>query len=211
MSAGADATDLLLRSTHAGDSRALERLLAANLDWVRQRVRGRLGGVLRDRGQTDDYVQDVVVDVLRSGPRFVTGDQQQFRALLVRIVENVLSDHWHWLHAQRRSVEREVPGDALELDGPPAASTRPSEAAARAEDAQWIRLAMELLPADDRQVLFLREWEGLSFPRIAAALGIAEDAARMRFQRAVPRLARKLDLLRAGRLAAALADDAPAG
>jgi RNA polymerase sigma factor (sigma-70 family) len=202
------ATDVLLRRSHGGDRAALDVLIAANLDWVCERVHDRLGPLLRAKGETQDYVQDVVLDVLRSGPRFVTADQAQFRALLCRIVENVLADHWHGLHAQRRDVSRErpLPSDSvLELDAPSAGTTRPAEAAARAEETEWIRLALELLPAADRQILWLREWSGRAFPDIARELGIAEDAARMRFQRAVPRLAEQLERLRAGRLADALA------
>ncbi|HEX5051375.1 MAG TPA: sigma-70 family RNA polymerase sigma factor [Planctomycetota bacterium] len=202
------ATDVLLRRSHHGDRAALDALLAANLDWVCKRVHDRLGPLLRAKGETQDYVQDVVVDVLRSGPRFVTADQAQFRALLCRIVENVLSDRWHGLHAQRRAVTRErpLPSDTvLGLDAPSAGTTRPGEAAARAEDAEWIHLAMELLPAADREILWLREWTGQTFPAIATGLGITEDAARMRYQRALPRLAERLELLRAGRLAEALA------
>lgn len=201
-------TDVLLRRSHQGDRAAFDALLAANLDWVCRRVRDRLGPLLRAKGETQDYVQDVVVDVLRSGPRFVTADQAQFRALLCRIVENVLSDRWHGLHAQRRAVTREQPlqsDTVLGLDAPSSGTTRPGEAAARAEEAEWIHLAMELLPAADRQILWLREWSGWTFPDIAKELGIAEDAARMRFQRAVPRLAEQLELLRTGRLAEALA------
>ncbi len=211
MTSDPSATDVLLRRSHAGDRAALDALLAANLDWVCKRVHDRLGPLLRAKGDTQDYVQDVVLDVLRSGPRFVTADQAGFRALLCRIVENVLSDRWHGLHAQRRAVSREqpLPSDTvLALDAPSAGGTRPSEAAARAEQAEWIHLALELLPAADRQILWLREWSGRTFPEIAAQLGIAEDAARMRFQRAVPRLAEQLELLRAGRLADALAASA---
>jgi RNA polymerase sigma-70 factor (ECF subfamily) len=203
-------TDALLQRTRAGDQDALQALLTINLDWVRQRVRERLGPLLRQRGQTDDYLQDVVVDLLRNGPRFVVRDQERFRALLCRIVENVLTDRWHFLHRQCRSVDREQPlaeDPVIDLDLPSAGGTRPSEAAARAEEREWIHLAMELLPAMDRRVLWLREWEGQAFPAIAATMAIAEDAARMRFARALQRLGQKLELLRAGRLGEALAED----
>lgn len=201
------ATEALLQRTHTGDGAALDALLADNLEWVRQRVRARLGPLLRQRGQTEDYLQDVVVDLLRNGPRFVVRDQSCFRALLTRIVENVLVDRWHWLHRARRNVDRERPleaGAVLDLDLPTSGGTRPDDAAARAEDREWLHLALELIPAADRQVLWLREWEGLSFPAIAGELEITEDAARMRLNRALPRLATQLERLRAGRLAESL-------
>lgn len=209
-------TEVLLQRTHGGDDGALHALLVVNFDWIRQRVRDRLGPLLRQRGQTDDYLQDVVLDLLRNGPHFVVRDQQRFRALLCRIVENVLTDQWHWMHRQCRSIERErpLPDAVLDLDVPAQTGTRPSEAAVRAEERQWLHLALELLPAVDRRVLWLREWEGQSFAAIAAAVGIGEDAARMRFARAVQRLGQKLELLRTGNLDRALAaipgEDEPA-
>jgi RNA polymerase sigma-70 factor (ECF subfamily) len=202
-------TEALLRASHAGSRDALDALLAENLDWLRARVKARLGAELRDQAETADYVQDVLVDVLRCGPRFVTRDVAQARALLARIVENVLSDRFHWFHAAKRSREgMAVPASdtVLELDGARRSITTPSEAAARREEVEWIRLALELLPSEDRAVLWMREWEGRSFAEIAELLATTEDAARMRFQRAVPRLADRLEQLRAGRVAEALRD-----
>ncbi len=63
-----------------------------------------------------------------------------------------------------------------------------------------LQLAIELLAPDDRRVILLRVWQQLEFGAIAALLGIAEDAARMRFQRALPRLAGTLEELLGGRV-----------
>jgi DNA-directed RNA polymerase specialized sigma24 family protein len=52
----------------------------------------------------------------------------------------------------------------------------------------------------------LRQWDGLSFGDVGERLGIAEDAARMRFQRALGRLARLVQRLRAGELQKVLAE-----
>ena len=42
----------------------------------------------------------------------------------------------------------------------------------------------------------MREWEGWSFADIAKEFGLSEDAARMRFQRILPKLARNVEKLR---------------
>ena len=62
-----------------------------------------------------------------------------------------------------------------------------------------MRLALELLEPEDRQVLLLRQWQELEFAAVGARMGLSEDAARMRFQRALPKLAKKLEALRSGR------------
>ena len=51
---------------------------------------------------------------------------------------------------------------------------------------------------------FTREWEGLALAEIGRRLDVSEDAARMRFNRAVRRLARTVRGLRSGNLAESL-------
>lgn len=190
-------TEALLRRWHGGDRAALGVLLERDLPQIRAFVRRRLGGLLRRRGETQDYVHDAMIKVLEYGPRFVTADRSRFQALLARIVENHLRDQWDWHSAQRRAPARERPlptETVLHID----AGTRPSEAASRGEVRDWIHLAMELLEPQDREVLILRQWDELTFPAIAERLGIAEDAARMRFRRALGRLGGKVRELRGG-------------
>ena len=61
-------------------------------------------------------------------------------------------------------------------------------------------------------VVFVAEldWDGEDalFADIAAGLGVTEDAARMRYGRALTRLARAIDAIRTGRLHEILGEDA---
>ncbi len=196
-----DQTRDLLQRWHAGDRAAIEALVTRDLPWIQSYVRSRLGGVLRQRGETMDYVQDAVIRVLAYTPRFVTDDRGRFRALLARIVENHLRDANEHHMAACRSPAKELPlgsDSVLDLDGPRRSATRPSERAERDEEEAWVRLALELLAPEDRQILLLRQWHELEFAAIGQRLGLSEDAARMRFQRALPKLAHKLEQLRTG-------------
>ena len=191
-----DETLDLLRRCHAGDGEALRALVARDLTWIRARVNRRVGDLLRQRGEVDDYVQDAVVAALEHGPRFVVDDRDRFRALMARIVENVLRMRHRALRAGCRDVAREQPiatGVVLDLT---AGGTSPSSAASRNERRAWLDLGLELLGPADREIVLLRQWEGLSFAEAAARLGVAEDAARMRFRRALRRLARVVRRLR---------------
>jgi len=67
-----------------------------------------------------------------------------------------------------------------------------------------VQLALELLADGDREIILLRQWEGLPFATVGEQLGIAEDAARMRFERALARLARTVQQLRSGQLQSVL-------
>jgi DNA-directed RNA polymerase specialized sigma24 family protein len=61
-------------------------------------------------------------------------------------------------------------------------------------------LALELLEAEDRKLILGREYENRSFVDVGAELGMTANAARMRWVRAVARLAEVMRELRAGRL-----------
>jgi RNA polymerase sigma-70 factor (ECF subfamily) len=197
-------TLLLLQRWHGGDRQALETLLRRDLPWLRDEVQRRMGNALRERADADDVVQQAMIAVLQSGPRFLVADRDHYRALMLRIVENTIKKQIRLGRQQKRDAAREEPlpsGSVLALDAP---GTRPSAAADRNEKRAWVQLALELLPDGDREIILLRQWEGLPFSVVGQQLGIAEDAARMRFERALARLARTVQQLRAGQLQSVL-------
>ncbi len=202
-------TLLLLGRWHQGERRALDQLLARDLPWVKRYVERRMGELLRAKGDAEDYVQEAMIQAMEYGPRFLVSDKAQFRALLARITENVLRDQVVYHRAQKRDVDKERPlqaDSALALDPPVGEVTRPSVAMDRKTEKTWIRLAMELLDEDERELLRLREWEKHSFVEIAEFLDLSEDAARMRFHRILPKLAKNVVRLRDGGLSQILAE-----
>src|SRR5262245_11241046 len=148
-------TTVLLRRWHAGDEDAVRELLERHLPWIRAHVQRRLGPALRRAGETGDYVQEALLEFLRYGPRFVVSEDHRLRGLLARIVENVLRDEHDRYAARRRARARErpLPSDSvLDLDAACDPVTRPSEVAERREWEAWVRLALELLDPEDREV-----------------------------------------------------------
>jgi RNA polymerase sigma factor (sigma-70 family) len=189
----------------------MAELVAGDAPWIEAQVRKRLGRHLRQRVDTQDIVQNTLLQLLRTGPRFVCSDRAHLRALLARMVENTIRAQAHHATAEKRDLRRETPpgvpgtsGSVLILDAAAATATEPGLAAEKGELRDWVRLALELLEPDDRNVILWREFDEEPFAAIAARLGTSEDAARMRFQRALPRLAQKLRSLRGGDLAEAL-------
>jgi len=191
----------LLSRWRAGDPEALGILLARDLDWIRTFVHNRLGLGPRRFDNTDDFVQEAAVRVLRDGPRFVLAGRDQFRALLATIVLNVIRSK----HAANRRLKRDVQREkalstsVLHLDTPRAKGQQPDEAAELAEQREWLRLGFFLLGPRDQEVLDLY-WEGRGDIEIGAELGIEPHAAHMRRQRATERLARAVMQLKQGRL-----------
>ena len=202
----------LLRRWHGGDEAALAALVERDRAWIEGRVRRRLGDRLRAKDETQDVVQDAVLDLLRYAPPFVVESGGTFRRLVARIVENVLRDRHDWFSARRRAMSRERPlgrETVLALDPPVGDVPRPDEAAGDAEMAARVRLALELLPEEDRRVVVRRDWDGRGFPEIGAEVGAAPDAVRMRYHRALVKLAGLVERLGAGDLEALLGEDGP--
>jgi RNA polymerase sigma-70 factor (ECF subfamily) len=207
MTVGKTETTRFLQQWHGGDQKGLDALLERHLPWIQDHVSKRLGPLLRMKADPSDYVQDAVVQFLRYGPRIMVSNENHFRALLVRVIENALRDKHDWFTALRRANAKDhpLPSDTvLSLDPPRKKVSTPSKEAQHHEDEAWIRLGMELLDPKDREVLVLRQWEGLSYDEIGKRLGISRNAAWKKNKRAVFRLAKKVGELRRRQLACIL-------
>lgn len=199
----------LLQRWHRGDRDALDAIVRRELPWIERRVRARLGPRLRAKEETADIVQQALLEFLRYGPRFLATGRGQLRALLARIAENVLRGRHDWYAARRRALSRERPfpqESVVPLDGSLVSLSTPSREVAAEEERGIVRLALEFLDPADRDVILLREWEGLTHAGVAARLGISEDAARMRYSRALARLGEWVQRIRRGEI-----EDAPEG
>lgn len=153
------------------------------------------------RARPGDYVQDAMVRFLQYGPRFMVSDDDHFRGLLYLIVESTLKNRHHWYTARRReaALERPLPRDTvLNLDPPRNGGRTPSQVVDRNEWEAWVRLGLELLDWEQRELLVLRQWDKQSFAEIGERYGITADAARMRHYQAMDALTGKISLLRSG-------------
>ena len=195
-------THFLLKGWHEGEQGALHELIARDLDWVQNQVRLRVYGILGAKGEADDYVHDVMVKVLQYRPPSEMSDRDEFRALMKRIIENTLCNHAAALKRGKRDSRRERPivsDSLLYLDPPQEEVTRPSVAVARGHQRDFIRMAIDSLPSDDSRIIRMRDWDGATFGDIAEAMGLSEDAVRMKYHRLLPKLAFMVEQLQAGR------------
>ena len=193
-------TSVLLERMHNGDRQALDDILARNLDAVRRYVHGKLKSDLRPRVETGDVVNQAVAEFLEYTPAFTLTNESQLRALLCKIALNAMHDLHDYHRARRRDLAREQPlppGTVLDLDAGDGSVSRVMH---EKERRGWFRLALELLDPVDRALITLREYEGLAFAEVGERLGLSAEAARKRFERALPRLARAVRTLRDGRL-----------
>jgi RNA polymerase sigma-70 factor (ECF subfamily) len=113
-------------------------------------------------------------------------------AWLYRIVLDTLIDAWREQNRARRSPDREMPWpdrSSIQLGmGLVNPATSPSQAVMRADLSARMRQALAALKEQDREILWMRHYDQLSYKEAAAVLGIKESAATLRYVRALKRL-----------------------
>jgi RNA polymerase sigma-70 factor (ECF subfamily) len=194
LDAGADNTGELLEQARSGDAAALEELFARHREQIRRAVALRLDRRLAGRVDVSDVIQETYLEAARRLPEYLSRSDMPF-ALWLRWLarERVLSLHRQHLFADKRALGREV--QPLPVDssaqfaaGLLGAGPSPSRAVAAIELAERLRLALEQLDDDERELLVGRHFELLSNRELAQLLGISEAAANKRYIRALERL-----------------------
>jgi len=196
-----DNTALLERFHTTGDDDALGLLLERHRGWLWSYVRRHMWGAHRAFETSEDVVQDVLMRLLRQGPKFIPENEDTFRRLVATIVLNRLHDRYEWARAERRDKGREAGADALAITRlSPAADSidSPSQVAGRNEEENLVRLALELIDPDDALAIESRQFQGLEFEAVGERLGVSGDTARKRFNRAVQNLGTMVKNLRNG-------------
>lgn len=192
------------------DSNNLKMILERHLSWVQAYVHRKLGNFPRHKSDTGDIVQDALVQFLKFGPRIHLTNDKQFRALLCRIISNVINNKYDWFTAKRRAYARErpLPADTvLNLDPPQTRQDTPSQIAHQLEREAWIRLGIELLDPDDREIIVLRNWDDLSFKEIGDQCEVSKSEARRKYLQALKHLIATVKALQVGQLDTLLGPD----
>jgi RNA polymerase sigma factor (sigma-70 family) len=135
--------------------------------------------------KNDADAEDVVQDAYLRALRFFSSLRgEDARAWLLTIVRNT----WYGRFPRRAgSTVMTVAGE--EEDHRADASLDPEAQMIQQQTVGQVRRALETLPTDFREVLVLRELEGLSYKEIAAIVGIPLGTVMSRLARARERLA----------------------
>ena len=176
-----------------GDGAAIQSLLERYLPTIHAIVRRRMSRELRLKEESIDVVQSVCRQVLASQEQFELRGEQEFGGWLLRAIECKLVDHYRFLTREKRDGAREEP--PLDEGDPrwSAPGTGPLTSAVKHDEAERLRAAMEALPPLQREALRLHSADGLSFPEIAARLGLTLKQARWTVYQAKYRLTQRLD------------------
>jgi RNA polymerase sigma-70 factor, ECF subfamily len=187
------AADALLDQVRAGEADALGRLFDAYRPRLRTMVRLRMDARLAARLDPSDVLQDTYLDVARQVAGYLRQPRVGVYVWLRGLVwQRLLKLQRRHLGARCRAVGKEM---ALNADASSALAARlpgsgstPSRALAREEVRLRVQQALATLTPRDREVLLLREIEGLTNNEVAEALGLTASAATMRYGRALFKL-----------------------
>jgi len=132
----------------------------------------------RDRGLAEDLVQETFLRAWRGMLSFRGGGN--FKAWTVRILVNhVMSER------RRKRVREELLAEGMAEAGDVDTG---EELVLRKEERDRIRRALEKLPQEQRDVVVLRYYTGLTLPQIAQGLGWRRGTVKSRLHRALGHL-----------------------
>jgi RNA polymerase sigma-70 factor (ECF subfamily) len=194
----AEKTRKLLDDARAGGDGAVDRLLGEFREPLRRVIGLRLDPVLARRVDASDVVQDVLIEANRRLTEYLRAPAMPFHLWLRHLAQDrIIDTHRRHRQAQRRSIDREqaparpawADESSLQLAAQLVDAERtPASEAIHQELQRRLEAAMADLGEDDRDIILMRHHEQLSNQDVAAALGLTEAAASMRYLRALRKL-----------------------
>lgn len=151
----------LMLDVRGGSREAFETLFDRHTDAVWRFYRRRLS----DASRAQELVQDVFLAVLQNAHRYEP--RASFRSYLFGIAFNALKAERRRAGRQHEKIADDLPAEGVDLDA-----------------GIWVRRALEALEPDEREVVMLREYEGLSYQEIAGLLHLPLNTVRTRLFRA---------------------------
>lgn len=180
-----------------GDRDALWEAVDGLRPYLRAVARSVLGGRLDGKVDVADVVQQSLLAAIERFDQFRGESAGEWQQWLVTIVRNEARNLLRFWHQDRRNLaaENAVAGSMMQTDGSegekprlPALQPTPSRQAATRQEAMQLLEAIDRLPAEYREVLRLRHFEGLSHRQIAARTGKSDAAIRQLWVRALKHL-----------------------
>ncbi len=193
------AVDKLLASALRGRSEDLGRLLELYRNYLHLLARTQIDLHLQGKIDPSDLVQETMLEAFRDFRQFRGGTEAELLGWLRRIlVHNLARLVERHVGTQKRNVRREVSLHRRLADLERSSAnveaalvsqwSSPSAQAQRRETAAILADQLARLKPDHRDVIVLRNLEGLSFEEVARRMGRTAGAVRMLWLRALDRL-----------------------
>jgi RNA polymerase sigma-70 factor (ECF subfamily) len=181
-----DSTVDLLERAKKGDRAALDALFARCLPPLRRWARGRLPAAARGALDTQDLVQDTILNSLGRLDHFESRHEGALQAYLRQAVLNRIRDE------VRRIVRRPAPAELR--DSQPADQASPLDVAIGRQGVERYEAALQRLRPADREAIIGRIELQHDYQTLATILGKPNaNAARVAVTRALGRLLEQMD------------------
>lgn len=137
--------------------------------------------IVKDHQLAEDVFQDTFIKVIRSLKRGKYQEKGIFISWVLRIAHNLIIDHY-----RKEKNLKTYSNDDNEVDifnSPRFSEQNVEDDMIRTQISQDVRKLIDELPADQKQVILLRHYGGLSFKEIAEHTGVSINTAlgRMRY------------------------------
>lgn len=167
-----------------GDNKAFDLLLSRN----QEKLFTYILFVVRDREMANDMFQETIFKVvsrLQQGKYIANG---KFSAWLMRIAHNVIMD-WYRQQRAQNIVDAPKENDLSNVGSTLLESSREGELVNN-QVMEDVRRMMSHLPASQREVVFMRFYQQMSFKEIAEVTGVSINTALGRMRYAILNLRR---------------------
>ena len=168
---------VLLNHYLSGDQGAISKLIERHS----RRVRDYINMMVKDRDVAEDIFQETFIKAVRVIDDGRYTDNGKFLSWILRIAHNQVIDHFRAQRQNKTVTEAEASYDVL---GSLRFAQRNVEDAMVSEQIERdVRALVELLPPEQREVVMMRYFSGLSFKDIAEQTDVSINTAlgRMRY------------------------------
>jgi RNA polymerase sigma-70 factor (ECF subfamily) len=168
---------ILLNRYISGERGAISQLLDRHSNRVRDYIRM----MVKDRDRADDILQDTLIKAVRTIDEGRYVDSGKFLSWILRIAHNQVIDFFRQQKSSRTLNEAEAGYDVI---GSLRIAERSVEDRIISEQIeQDVRRLIDHLPEEQREVVVMRYYSGMSFQEIADQTGVSINTAlgRMRY------------------------------
>lgn len=168
-----------------GNNRAFDELLTRN----QSKLFTYILFVVRDRELANDIFQDTFVRVISKLQEGKYTDSGKFSYWLTRIAHNVIMD-WYRQQKNEHIVEPTADNDLSNLRGSSLLDQNRETEIVNEQVMSDVKRLMNALPAPQREVVYMRFYQGMSFKEIAQLTGVSINTSLGRMRYAVINLRR---------------------
>ena len=168
-----------------GNNRAFDELLSRN----QSKLFSYILFVVRDEDKANDLFQETFVKVITKLHQGRYVDSGKFGAWIMRIAHNVIMD-WYREQRSRNLIEPTDENDLSNLSSNEILDSNVENRYVNDQIMVDVKNMMNMLPPTQREVVFMRFYQDLSFKEIAETTGVSIDTSLGRMRYAILNLRR---------------------